>query len=126
MGDHARDECRWLSRIAVLQDCDRRDRSRAVGNGGARARRPRRVYRPRRAAVADRPACGWHVSRDAKGGSEYRRAAGAVGRRREHADTRLVPHGQRSATLAVQGAVMTRRFLLTALATAGALAAAEV
>ena len=71
--DHAGRERGRLSRIAVLQDHDRRHGPRARGDGRPRARRAPRVHRRTRAAVAHRPTHRRDVSRDAEGGARIRR-----------------------------------------------------
>ena len=71
--DRAGRECGWLPRIAVLQDHDRRNGSRARGHGGSRAGRPAGLHRRAGATVAHRPARRRHLPPDAEGASRIHR-----------------------------------------------------
>ena len=101
-------ECRWLPRVAVLQDHDRRNGSHARRNRGTRADRPAGIHRRAGATVAHRPARRWHLSPDAEGGAEFKGPAGAVRRGQQHADARQIQSGQRSAALEHQDAMRLR------------------
>ena len=61
--DRAGRECGRLPRVAVLQDHDRRNGSRARGDGGSRAGRPAGIHRRAGATVAHRPARRRHLPR---------------------------------------------------------------
>ena len=91
--------------LAVFQDHHRRNGSHARRHRGRRADRPSCFHRRTRTAVAHRSAHRRHVSRDAESGAERQRAAGALRRRQQHADTRQVQARQRSATMAFQQAL---------------------
>ena len=106
--DRAGGECRWLPRVAVLQDHDRRNGSHARRDGGSRAGRPAGIHRRAGATVAHRPARRWHLSPDAEGRPEFNGPAGAVRRRQQHADARQIQPGQRSAALEPQDAMRLR------------------
>ena len=88
-GDGA--ECRRLSRLAVLQDHDRGNGSRADGDARGRAGHRAGVHGCGRAAVARRSACRRHLSRDAESRTGVERATGALRRRLQHADARAIP-----------------------------------
>ena len=106
--DRAGRECRWLPRVAVLQDHDRRNGSHARRDGGSRAGRPAGIHRRAGATVAHRPARRWHLPPDAEGGAEFKGAAGAVRRRQQHADARQIQPGERSSALEHQDAMRLR------------------
>ena len=99
-------ECRRLSRIAVFQDHHRRHRSRAGGD----ATISELVVL---AAFTGGPEQLWRIDQLADGTyrvmpktrPELEGAAGALGRRQQHADAGQVHARQRSAALAVQDAV---------------------